>query len=639
MKNIKKVPNLKIGGKLFLGFLLVILAAAVISTLAFRCFLQIRENSAKRDITVEMLDSLAKARLNRTLFQYTDDEKFITLNKEAMTQLSSLKNKLDEFTWSTAGSEKLSSLEFFFNKYNHIREDFLSNASQSALSLDELKALSFAQMADKLSLRQASVPAESVTALISLSLKLSQAALSVEELIEAPVASSLDKFSEIKNELPRLINSLKGVSDTEVTELLVAVEKKASLSIPLLNNYLLAVKAEKLASDEMTAVAGKLDTAMKDLAFFQTQMAATFINTALWQIGFTTLTCIILSLLVAWRMTRSITVPLRETLSSAQRIAEGDLTSEITSTRGDELGQLMTAVGTMNHSLRNIIVRVRDGVNGVARASSEIAAGNTDLSSRTEQQSAAVVETAASMEELTSTVKQNAENAHHASQLATEASLNASRGGEIISDVISTMGKINHSSGRIGEIITVINGIAFQTNILALNAAVEAARAGEQGRGFAVVAGEVRNLAQRSSLAAKEIETLIRESLDRVNDGTELVNRAGGTMEDIVRSVSQVRDIMSEIAAASDEQDRGISQIAQAMTEMDTTTQQNAALVEESSAAASSLEEQALELEKTVSIFRLPSSGSLIPTRMPVITGRSLAPASARPSSSNWETF
>ncbi|WP_246875724.1 methyl-accepting chemotaxis protein, partial [Pantoea ananatis] len=261
-----------------------------------------------------------------------------------------------------------------------------------------------------------------------------------------------------------------------------------------------------------------------------------------------------------------------------------------------------------------------------------------DLSSRTEQQSAAVVETAASMEELTSTVKQNAENAHHASQLATEASHNASRGGEIISDVISTMGGISQSSGKIGEIISVINGIAFQTNILALNAAVEAARAGEQGRGFAVVAGEVRNLAQRSSLAAKEIEALISESLSRVSNGTGLVNRAGVTMEDIVKSVTQVRDIMGEIAAASDEQNRGITQIAQAMTEMDTTTQQNAALVEESSAAASSLEDQAHELEKTVAVFRVPASGLLMP-EVKVSTPSLKHPSSLRASEANWETF
>ncbi|WP_210525940.1 methyl-accepting chemotaxis protein [Pantoea ananatis] len=638
MNIIKKVRGLKIGGKLGLGFTLVILASVIISALAFRCFLSIQDNSAKRDVTVQMLDTLAKARLNRTLFQYTREKKFIDLNGEAMNQLFGLRNSLSKYSWSAEGGERLSLLSTILTHYQEKRQSFLESSDRAALALSDVHTLGLASLAEKLAARQTSVPADIVASLLSLSFKTEQAAFYVQEFIRKPEALALDKFSEVRNTISALLNPLRGVSDGALAAVLADLEQKMSSGSSKLNNYLLAVKAESLASDEMTEAAGKLSLSITGLAFFQSELAAKYIQNALWEIGFATLACIILSLLIAWRMTRSITVPLRETLASAQRIAEGDLTSEITTSRTDELGELMSAVGAMNQSLRNIISRVRDGVNNVARASSEIAAGNTDLSSRTEQQSAAVVETAASMEELTSTVKQNAENAHHASQLATEASHNASRGGEIISDVISTMGGISQSSGKIGEIISVINGIAFQTNILALNAAVEAARAGEQGRGFAVVAGEVRNLAQRSSLAAKEIEALISESLNRVSNGTELVNRAGVTMEDIVKSVTQVRDIMGEIAAASDEQNRGITQIAQAMTEMDTTTQQNAALVEESSAAASSLEEQALELEKTVAVFRVPSSGLLTPevkVAMPV-----LKPLSAvRTPEANWETF
>ncbi|WP_367143138.1 methyl-accepting chemotaxis protein [Pantoea stewartii] len=639
MKIIKSFYNLKIGGKLVLGFLLVILASLIISSLALKCFLNIKENSAKRDITVQMLDSLAKARLNRTLFQYTRETKFIEINGEAMNQLSGLRQSLEHYSWSTAGREKLSVLSVALNQYREKRQTFLASTDKTVLSLNELNRLELAALSEKLAARQTSVPADAAAQLLTLSLKIEQAAFYVQAFIKTPDSSSLDKFAGIRDTLSSLKTQLSGPSASEFTTLLAEVEQKTTSGPVLLNNYLLAVNAEKHASDDMTAAAGKLNQSMTDLAFFQSQMAEEYIHTALWQIGFTTITCIILSLVVAWRMTRSITVPLKETLSSAKRISAGDLTSEITSSRTDELGELMTTVGAMNHSLRTIISKVRDGVNSVARASSEIAAGNTDLSSRTEQQSAAVVETAASMEELTSTVKQNAENAHHASQLATEASHNASRGGEIISDVIATMGGISQSSGKIGEIITVINGIAFQTNILALNAAVEAARAGEQGRGFAVVAGEVRSLAQRSSVAAKEIEALIRESLERVNNGTELVNRAGNTMGDIVKSVTQVRDIMGEIAAASDEQNRGITQIAQAMTEMDTTTQQNAALVEESSAAASSLEDQALELEKTVAVFRLPAPSSMTVTSAPVIARSRHIPASVKTSDANWETF
>ncbi len=295
----------------------------------------------------------------------------------------------------------------------------------------------------------------------------------------------------------------------------------------------------------------------------------------------------------------------------ASRIAGGDLDVQI-DTRADDRSSLLFAMKGMRDKLADIVRNVRNGTDTMATASSQIAAGNLDLSSRTEQQASSLEETASSMEELTSTVRQNAENAGQANQLAVSASEVAQRGGDVVSQVVDTMALINDSARKIVEIIGVIDGIAFQTNILALNAAVEAARAGEQGRGFAVVATEVRSLAQRSAAAAKEIKTLIGDSVDKVDSGSKLVAQAGSTMEEVVSSVRRVTDIMAEITAASQEQSAGIEQVNQAITQMDQVTQQNAALVEEAAAAADSLQEQAAALSEIVSVFRVSGAGRAV---------------------------
>ena len=334
--------------------------------------------------------------------------------------------------------------------------------------------------------------------------------------------------------------------------------------------------------------------------------------------------------------------PLNRLIDNIRHIASGDLVKRIEVQGTNEMGELADSLRHMQGELVRTVGDVRNGANAIYSGASEIAMGNNDLSSRTEQQAASLEETAASMEQLTATVKQNAENARQASHLALSASETAQKGGKVVDNVVQTMRDIAGSSQKIADIISVIDGIAFQTNILALNAAVEAARAGEQGRGFAVVAGEVRNLAQRSAQAAREIKSLIEDSVGRVEVGSTLVESAGETMGEIVNAVTRVTDIMGEIASASDEQSRGIDQVGLAVAEMDRVTQQNASLVEESAAAAAALEEQASRLTQAVAVFRIQQEQ--MKAREFASAKTVAAPAMARKTvtadaGDNWETF
>ncbi|MBI2746546.1 MAG: MCP four helix bundle domain-containing protein [Burkholderiales bacterium] len=374
-------------------------------------------------------------------------------------------------------------------------------------------------------------------------------------------------------------------------------------TLPLLDA--LQAPINQLTDLQKKIVVASSDEVRRDIVSARTLM------TALGLLG------LLLGVLFAWWITRSITRPLNEAVQVARTVASGDLGSHIRVESSDETGQLLQALQEMTDSLARIVQEVRQGSESMSTATSQIAAGNLDLSSRTEEQASALEETAASMEQLSATIKNNYESGRHANELAESAAQVAVKGGDVVGKVVHTMEAINTSSRKISDIIGLIDGIAFQTNILALNAAVEAARAGEQGRGFAVVASEVRSLAGRSATAAKEIKQLIDESVGNVSEGCKLVEQAGSTMDEIVVHVRRVADLMGEIRTASREQTTGVEQINQAIGQMDQVTQQNAALVEEAAAAAQSLEHQAQGLVQVVSVFRLGQGHRPGPARLP----------------------
>jgi methyl-accepting chemotaxis protein len=465
----------------------------------------------------------------------------------------------------------------------------------------------------------------------------------VDAYFKPLIAQTTERINELQKTLDEEITSDKGKS------LLKDIADRRAEYIAVRKTYFdtlkggdIAVAAQQLDSALLPAANRYTDT-MVELQKYQRELVTVAVaaseqtvdRQSMVMVALAAL-AVALATLVAWRITVSVTAPLHEAVDIATAVAAGDLNGHVQTTRKDELGDLLNALAAMKTALIQTVGQVRSATDSINTASYEIASGNQDLSARTEQAASNLEETAASMEQLTSTVRQSADAARQANQLAASAAEIAVRGGQVVGQVVTTMDEINHSSKKISDIIGVIDGIAFQTNILALNAAVEAARAGEQGRGFAVVAGEVRNLAQRSAEAAKEIKNLIGASVDRVEAGSRLVADAGQTMSEIVGSVQRVSDIIGEITAAAGEQSDGIGQVNVAVTQLDQMTQQNAALVEESAAAAESLKDQASRLTEVIKIFRIDSTQAYsapAAVAKPVNTFKPVAhkPASLRP--------
>lgn len=471
--------------------------------------------------------------------------------------------------------------------------------------------------------------------------------------LKAIIVKTTNTASEIYKNLDGMLNTKEG---RDLFNQLSEIRKEYSVQIGKAVNYAMEDQDE-LATALVLGEIAKVQTVYFTKLTEFTELQESYVVTAkqitkdfitkslLWMLLLSAISTL-LGCLIAWRLTRSVTTPLATALTCAKRISAGDLSGSIAAESQDEIGQLLEAMKEMQSSLTRMVISVRNNAESVATASMQIAQGNADLSSRTEEQASALEETSSTMTQLGMTVKNNADNARQANVLAKNASSVAQQGGNVVDDVVETMKSINESSRSIADIINVIDSIAFQTNILALNAAVEAARAGEQGRGFAVVAGEVRNLAQRSADAAKEIKTLITASVEHVGQGSSLVNKAGETMQQVVTSIRQLTDTVSEISSASAEQSTGVEQVGIAVSQMDQTTQQNAALVEESAAAAQSLKEQADQLVREVSVFKVigyEASHSALPLARSqehsLVAMLPAASRSAAKNTSNWTHF
>ena len=642
----QRLSNIKISRKLSVGFGLVLFLVAIATVLSVLRFKEVRDVYEKTSVINNINTRIFQAKIARVKFLNGDDQAGKDL-ADYIRNASAMAASAGSMSWSAPEQGLVSTTAGYLNDFqNSIEVMQKATASLSAVraAVDKLATDDFSAR-DNALLRQSAEDGNL--------LPVSQQLLAISRVREAarvlrynPTKAAQDtlnnQFSDTQKALLALTPQLPSESQRALQLLWDATASYREQSL----NYFTASQALRAAeskvkeagdnsSGSITPIVALIKTHNDDLAYSSSTLAA-----------FIGVIAILIGLLVSWWVTRQITRPIVHNLALAERIAGGDLSSNIRAASEDELGQLTGAMGRMNDTLRDIIFEVRSSVAQVSRAASEIAEGNTDLSSRTEQQAAAVVETAASMEELTATVKNNADNARNASSLAAQASKTASEGGSVMRNVITTMGDIHSSSTKIADITAVINSIAFQTNILALNAAVEAARAGEQGRGFAVVASEVRNLSQRSSQAAKDIEQLISESVSRINIGSELVTKAGETIDQVVQSVTKVNDIMGEISSASEEQSRGIGQIARAVSELDSTTQQNASLVSESSTAAGLLEEQARLLEALVATFRLEKEGAKTEPKAPSVKPRAktrLQAASATQPSpggeEGWTTF
>ncbi|WP_324028709.1 HAMP domain-containing protein [Pantoea sp. JZ2] len=600
-----RLENTKISHKLSLGFGLVLLLVVGSGAVSIARFKTIHDVYEQSNLIYDINIDVFQAKVNRLKLLY-GDEKAGKVMADYIAHAAQLTHDAQQYRWLP---EEETQLQDIASQLSHFQAS-ISAMTQAMQSLAETgKQLDQRNMQSQSTLYEALIKTQmtDASALFQQLLAISQLRDQLQLLRYDPAHASAiqsqltPQVNAIQTALTTLLPQLPPDAQTQLNALWNATLEVKQLSERYAAGFLALSQAEnavKVDGDKSSAI---LKTLLQQMKVENSDLTRSSVNLTLLTVGLT----VLLGMLIAWLIGRQITHPVRKNLWLAERIAKGDLSADIKPAGRDELGKLAGAMGAMNQRLRTMILEVRDSVLTLSQAASSINSDNHTLSSRTEQQSAAVVQTAASMEQLTVTVKHNADNARHASQIAAEASKTAEQGGAAVTEVVQTMGDISASSKKIAEITAVIDSIAFQTNILALNAAVEAARAGEHGRGFAVVASEVRNLSQRSAQAAKDIDQLISASVSQIAEGNNRVARAGERMGQVVQAISRVNDIVGEISSASDEQSRGIEQIARAVSELDSTTQQNASLVSASALSATALEDQARRLETLVKQFSL----------------------------------
>ena len=599
------IENLKISRKLLLSYMLLIIITFFIYAIASHGLESISNNNVRQNKISEISKLLDNLKFYNVNFRYTKSIEYAELQKKGLDTLIEQVRLLEVDKRDNASRKINQQLNIASAEYKKISDDFVGSIETGrVIELNVQKSAIF-DVGEQLTNKSRSAGFDVGLGEFSsyINLKLKDLRFRIADLVASKNEESFVKIENALKDIIKESDNYNSGSMNSSQELIAELKKNADVMIDNAHDFRKNSILQNELFEKLNQGSNETYAAMELLLKHQNMQTKNVIDNAKTIMLVASVSGSIIALCIAYFMTRHISKPLNETLNISSRIASGDLSASVISTRKDEFGELLVSIGMMNDRLKHIIDEVKVGVDNVSKASAEISLGNSDLSIRTDQQSSALVQTNNNIKQLSDAMKNNAQNAEYASIRTNAASANAENGGLIVKNVIIKMKTISENSSKISDITNVINGIAFQTNILALNAAVEAARAGEHGKGFAVVAGEVRTLAQRSAIAAKEIENLLSDAVLNIKDGVSLVTQSGETMEQIVSSVHQVNLIIEDIARVSEKQSKWLSDVHDAVSKMDITTKQNASLVKESAIASTSLAEQARQLNTLISVF------------------------------------